>query len=144
MLLDEIKKRMFQAMKEGRSVEKEILRVAGGEITPQAARPGATGSDEEAQAIIRKLVKSNEESLNVCDDDQRRADLQLENATLTALLPKTLTVEEIVALLDPVKDAIRSAGNDGQATGIAMKTLKAGGASVNGKDVSAAVRSLRG
>jgi len=144
MLLDEIKKRMFQAMKEGRSVEKEILRVAVGEITTQAARPGATGSDEEAQAIIRKLVKSNEESLNVCDDDQRRADLQLENATLTALLPKTLTVEEIVALLDPVKDAIRSAGNDGQATGIAMKTLKAGGASVNGKDVSAAVRSLRG
>jgi uncharacterized protein YqeY len=143
MLLDEIKSRMFKAMKEGRIIEKEILRVAIGEITTQAARAGAKGDDEEAQAIIRKLVKSDEESLSLCADEARRAELQLELATLAELLPKTLSVDDIVALLEPVRDAIRAAGNDGQATGVAMKTLKTGGASVNGKDVSAAVRQIR-
>jgi uncharacterized protein YqeY len=143
MLLDEIKTRMFKAMKEGRIVEKEILRVAVGEITTQAARASSTGGDEEAQAIIRKLIKSNEESLAVCEDAERRSALELENRTLGELLPKSLTVEEIVLLLDAVKDAIRAAGNDGQATGVAMKTLKASGAVVNGKDVSSAVRQMR-
>jgi uncharacterized protein YqeY len=144
MLLDEIKTRMFKAMKEGRIVEKEILRVAVGEITTQAARASSTGGDEEAQAIVRKLIKSNEESLRVCEDTARREALELENKTLSELLPQTLSVEDIVAQLEPVKDAIRAAGNDGQATGVAMKALKASGALVTGKDVSAAVRQIRG
>lgn len=143
MLLDEIKSRMFKAMKEGRTVEKEVLRVAVGEITTQAARAGATGGDDEAQAIVRKLLKSNQESLALCEDASRRADLELEIQVLTDLLPKTLSVEEIVAALSGQVEAIRAAGNDGQATGVAMKALKAAGASANGKDVSAAVRQIR-
>lgn len=144
MLLDEIKTRMFKAMKEGRIIEKEILRVAVGEITTQAARVGGTGNDEEAQAIIRKLVKSNEETLALTEDAERRAAIELENKTLGELLPKTLTVDEILVLLEPAKDAIVAAGNDGQATGVAMKTLKPSGAQVSGKDVSAAVKKMRG
>jgi len=50
---------------------------------------------------------------------------------------------EFVAALAGVTDAIRAAGNDGQATGVAMKELKKAGAVVNGKDVSAAVKQLR-
>jgi uncharacterized protein YqeY len=144
MLLDEIKSRMFKAMKEGRVVEKEILRVAIGEITTSAAREGMSGSDEEAQAILRKLMKSNEESLRVCDDAAQRAQLELEQSTLADLLPKSLSVEEIVAALETVKQAIVGAANVGQATGIAMKQLKSVGAVVGGKDVSVAVTQLRG
>ena len=40
-------------------------------------------------------------------------------------------------------EQIKAAGNDGQATGIAMKQLKSQGAVVNGKDVGAAVALLR-
>ncbi len=143
MLLDESKTRMFKAMKEGRIVEKEILRVAVGEITTVAARAGATGSDEEAQAILRKLIKSDQESLAVVEDPTQRANLELELSTLADLLPKSLSVEEIVAALASVKDAIVAAGNEGQATGIAMKQLKGSGAVVGGKDVAAAVKQLR-
>ena len=143
MLLDEIKTRMFKAMKEGRIVEKEILRVAVGEITTHAAREGKSGNDEEAQAILRKLIKSNDESIALCDEASRKADLELENKTLEELLPKSLTVDEILSTLESAKDAIRAAGNDGQATGIAMKALKSAGAIVSGKDVSAAVRQMR-
>lgn len=144
MLLDEIKARMFKAMKAGDTIEKEILRVAIGEITTDAARPGRAGGDDEAAAILRKLVKSNEETIALVGDDAQKAVLQREIEVLSSLLPKSLGVDEIVSALAPVVEPIRAAGNDGQATGVAMKHLKAVGATVNGKDVSAAVKRLRG
>jgi uncharacterized protein len=143
MLLDEIKARMFKAMKEGRVVEKEILRVAVGEITTQAAREGSTGSDEEAQAILRKLIKSNQESLALIEDEAGKAALDLENRTLADLLPKSLSVDEIVAALVPIRDEVLKAANAGQATGVAIKHFKAQGTTVNGKDVTLAVGRLR-
>jgi uncharacterized protein YqeY len=75
-LVDQIKARMFQAMKAGNIVEKEILRVAMGEITTDAARAGKKGDDEEAQAILKKLVKSNEESIEASQDETQKATLR--------------------------------------------------------------------
>ncbi|HVJ19063.1 MAG TPA: GatB/YqeY domain-containing protein [Polyangiaceae bacterium] len=143
MLSEEIKARMFKAMKAGNVLEKEILRVAMGEITTDAARPGKTGSDEEVQAILRKLIKSNEESLGQTADDAQKDVLRQEIAVLASFLPKSLGVDEIVSALGPVESAIKAAGNDGQATGVAMKHLKASGAVVSGKDVTEAVKRIR-
>lgn len=142
-LLAQIKARMFAAMKAGNTVEKEILKVAMGEITTDAARPDKKGDDAEAQAILKKLVKSIEESIAASQDETQKATLRAEVEVLAAFLPKSLGVGEIVAALAPVADAVKAAGNDGQATGVAMKHLKSLGAEVNGKDVSAAVRQLR-
>jgi uncharacterized protein len=144
MLLDEIKAQMFKAMKAGAIVEKEILRVAVGEITTEQAREGRKGNDEESQAILRKLIKSNEESLAVSEDPDKRAVLEEEVRVLLSFLPKSLGVDEIVAALAPVVEAVRAAGTDGQATGVAMKHLKSSGAVVGGKDVGEAVKRLRG
>jgi uncharacterized protein YqeY len=143
MLLEAIKAKMFSAMKAGNLVEKEILRVAVGEITTEAARPGRKGSDDEIEAILRKLIKSNEESLAAGPAPDREAVLREEIGILAAFLPKSLSVDEIVSALSPVAEAIRAAGNDGQATGVAMKHLKSSGAVVSGKDVSEAVRRVR-
>jgi uncharacterized protein len=143
MLVDQIKARMFQAIKAGAHLEKEILRVAVGEITTEAARPGRQGSDEEAQAILRKLVKSNEETLGSTTDEEKRSALLKENEVLAGFLPKSLTAEEITLALAPVVPQIKAAGNDGQATGVAMKQLKSLGAIVNGKDVAVAIKELR-
>lgn len=143
MLLEEIKAQMFKAMKAGSLVEKEILRVAVGEITTDRAREGRKGSEEETQAILRRLIKSNEESLAVSDDAEKRAVLEQEVRVLSAFLPNSLGVDEIVTALAPVAEAVRAAGNDGQATGVAMKHLKSSGASVGGKDVTEAVKRLR-
>ena len=142
-LLDQIKARMFQAMKAGNAIEKEILKVAMGEITTDAARPGKKGDDAEAQALLKKLVKSNEETLAVSEDEAQKQTLRTEIEVLLSFLPKALGVPEIVAALAPVGEAVKAAGNDGQATGVAMKHLKSLGAEVNGKDVSAAVRQMR-
>jgi uncharacterized protein YqeY len=143
MVLDEIKARMFRAMKAGQTVEKEILRVAVGEITTDAARPGKKGDDEEAFAILRKLIKSNEESLGSVGDPEREQVLKQEIAVLADLLPRSLGEEEVAAALAPVVDALRAAKSDGQATGIAMKHLKTAGAIVDGKVVTVAVQRLR-
>jgi uncharacterized protein YqeY len=144
MLLDEIKARMFKAMKAGNAVEKEILRVAVGEITTDREREGRTGSDEEAQGLIRKLVKSNDETIAASEDPAKKAVLEEENRILSEFLPKSLDLDAIVAALAPVADAVKAAGNEGQATGIAMKHLKGAGAAVQGKDVAQAVKRLRG
>ena len=143
MLKDEMKARMLAAMKAKRAVEKDILRVALGEVQTVESRTGKDAADDEVAKILRKLVKSNDESLAATDDAGKREILQAENAILTSLLPQTLGPEEIAAALEPVKDAILGAGNDGQATGIAMKHLKGSGAAIEGKDVSAAVRAMR-
>jgi uncharacterized protein YqeY len=143
MLVDEIKAQMFKAMKANDIVAKEILRVAVGEITTDAARAGRKGDDEEALGILRKLIKSNDETIAAGADPDKRATLERESSVLAAFLPKSLGVDEIVAALSGSADAIRAAGSDGQATGVAMKALKASGATVNGKDVATAVKKIR-
>ena len=143
MLIDEIKKRSMQAMKDRDTVAKEVLRVALGEIQVAEARANRDATDEEAMAAVRKLIKSNEETRAVSTDEAQKATLTREIEVLSALLPKSLGVDEIVAALEPVREALRAAKSDGQATGVAMKHLKSTGAVVSGNDVSAAVRQLR-
>lgn len=144
-LVEDIKGQVKDAMKSGDTVARDILRLALGEIQTAEARKAASLSDEEAGAAVRKLIKSNEETLSLSEDNaERAATLKKEIQVLTALLPKQLSVEEIVKALEPVKDAIVAAKADGQATGVAMKHLKSTGANVSGNDVGAAVKKLRG
>jgi uncharacterized protein YqeY len=114
-LADEIKKRMFAAMKAGNTAEKEILRVATGEITMTAAR----------------------ESRELSDEDE------LEESVLLSLLPKALSVDELVAALTSVADAIRSAPGEGPAMGAAMKALKSQGITAEAKTVTQAIQKIR-
>ena len=144
MLIDEIRSRMKAAMKARAVVEKEILRVAIGEITTEEARHSEPLDDAAVEKILRKLVKSNRDTLALTEDAEQRAVLEQENTVLESLLPKSLSADEITTMLANIAPQIAAAGNDGQATGLAMKHLKAGGAQVEGKDVAAAVKKLRG
>lgn len=142
MLVDEIKRRITAAMKAGHTIEKDILRLAYGEVQTAEAR-GTAVSDESVTAIVRKLIKSNEETITATADGEAKRVLVEENVVLASLLPKSMGVADIVEALAPVRDAIKAAGNDGQATGAAMKHLKTSGAVVNGKDVTEAVKQIR-
>lgn len=143
MLIDDIKGQITAAMKSGDTVARDILRLALGEIQTAEARKQAAVTEEEATAAVRKLIKSNEETMGLSTGDAA-VTLKKEIEILSALLPKQMSVDEIVAALAPVKDAIVGAKADGQATGVAMKHLKTTGANVNGNDVGAAVKKLRG
>ena len=144
MLTDEIKARMKAAMKAHKVVEKEILRVALGEIQTEQSRSGETLSDGAVEKILRKLVKSNRETLAVAEDETQRHALTEEVAVLESLLPKTLDEDQIITALASVAEDIQGAPADGPATGIAMKHLKSEGAAVDGKTVATAVKKMRG
>jgi len=144
MLVDDLKKRIAAAMKSGDTIARDVLRLALSEIQAAEARKSATFTDEEAAAALRKLIKSNEETLALSGDDARAADLRHEIEALTSLLPAQLTPAQIAELLASQHEAIKAAKSDGQATGIAMKHLKTVGAAVDGKDVATAVKQIRG
>jgi len=144
VIVDEIKKHIAAAMKSGDTVARDVLRLALGEIQTAEARKNGPLSEDEGIASVRKLIKSNEETLSLAGEGDRATALRREIEVLSALLPKSLSVDEIVAALASESDAIKAAKNDGQATGIAMKHLKAAGHVVDGKDVGAAIKKLRG
>ena len=143
-LIDVLRKNALAAMKAKDSVATTILRLAQSEVQALQARTGRDLTDDEAFGAIRKLVKSNEETLAVVGEDgENSAILRRELVLLQELLPKRLTVDEIVAAIGSIVEAIKAAGNDGQAMGVAMKHLKSQGAQVAGTDVTAAVKRLR-
>lgn len=129
-------------MKSGDTIEKEILRVALGEVQTAEARGGSM-TDEATLAILRRLVKSNEETLALTTDSAQKGTIEREISVLQSLMPETLGVDEIIEALAAHREAIRAAANDGQAIGVAMKALKADGASVSGREVSEAVKQIR-
>ena len=144
MLVEEIKKRVALAVKQGDAVTRDVLRLALGEIQTAEARKNAPLGEEDAAAALRKLIKSNEETLAaLAAGDDRVAALKREVEVLASLLPAQMNVAQIVAALAGQIAAIKAAGNDGQATGIAMKHLKASGAVVSGGEVTAAVKQIR-
>jgi uncharacterized protein YqeY len=143
MLVDQIRLRVKDAMRAKRDLERDILRTALGEIQIAETRAGKQLSDDEAGKIVKKLMKSNQETIDAATDDKTKDKLREENEILDSLLPRGLSVVEIVAALASVAGDIKAAKSDGQATGVAMKKLKADGATVDGKDVAEAVRVLR-
>lgn len=143
MLKDDLKKSMLEAMKAGRKVEKNILRLALGEVQTAESRTSEAVPEADVERMLRKLIKSIGESLAATTDAEKQAALREEILVLERFLPQTLSPEEIVAALAPVAEQVRAAGSDGQATGVAMKHLKSSGAVIEGKDVAQAVRTLR-
>ena len=140
MLIDQIKQRMFQAMKSGDTVEKEVLRTAIGEVT----RSGEEATDERVLQVLKKLVKSNQETLAATASDDQRRDLTREIQVIEAFLPKAPSAAELATLLAPVADAIRAAAGPGPAMGVAMKFLKGLNVAAEARDVQAALAQLRG
>jgi len=146
VITDEIKARMRAAMQARDPVAKNVLGVALGDIQTAEARANRALGDDEAMAVVRKLVKSNEETLaHVAEggDAARTAELRREIEVLSSLLPKALSLGAVVAALAPVGDALRAAKSDGHAMGLAMKHLKASGAVVESAAVQEAVKTLR-
>lgn len=138
-LAAEIKKAMFAAMKAKNNVEKEVLRVALGEITKTGEEP----DDAEVQAILRKLIKSIREAQAASESAEQKATLDEEIVALEKFLPTSLSVDQIKEALSGVAEQIKAAPNQGPAMGIAMKVLKTSGATAESADVAAAVTALR-
>lgn len=139
MLIDQVKQRMFQAIKAGQTLEKEVLRTAIGEVT----RSGDDPTDERVLLVLKKLVKANQETIAAASSAEQRSDLQREIEVLETFLPATPGPEQVRELLAPVADQIRAAAGPGPAMGIAMKFLKSANVTAESRHVQAALAELR-
>ncbi|MFI5301358.1 MAG: GatB/YqeY domain-containing protein [Polyangiales bacterium] len=144
MLLDDLRQQIQKAAIAKDAVARDVLRLVLGEAQTAEANAKRALEDAEIVAIVRKLVKSNHETLALAGDGPQVPTLRREIEILTALMPKTLSVAQIVEALAPVRDAIVAAKADGPATGVASKHLKSTGASFEGSDAAAAVKAIRG
>ncbi|MEM8739783.1 MAG: GatB/YqeY domain-containing protein [Planctomycetota bacterium] len=143
MLIDTLKQRVVQAMKAGDHQSRDVLKVVLGDLQLTETRKGQALTDTETQQGLRKVIKGNREMIAAVTDPAVIERMEQEIAILETLLPQSLTPAQILGALAPVADAIRAAGNDGQATGVAMKHLKSQKAQAQGQDVAAVVRDLR-
>lgn len=139
-LVSTLKGRLPQAIRSKNEREKNIIRFVVSEIERSSA------SEVNSQVkIIKKIIETNSEVINQLNDSDFRKDTLIwENNYLAELMPKSLGKDEIKSLLVEIMDAIATAKNSGQATGIAMKFLKSKtNKPVSGDDVSSIVQELR-
>ncbi len=147
-LKDKVREKFEDAKRAGRREEKDLLSVILGDIATAEARTGKELPDAEVEKLLRKMVESNGETLAQLKSHQRAHDpraavLEREIAFLKTILPETLDPAAIVQALEPVRADIIGAKNVGQATGVAMKHLKAQGVKALGQDVAQAVQAIR-
>ncbi|MBX2810284.1 MAG: GatB/YqeY domain-containing protein [Myxococcales bacterium] len=142
-LVETIKAQIKVAMKAKDDLTKNILRVALGEIQKAEYTGDGDITDEAGHKIIRKIIASNEATIEASPSDETKADLAKENVVLLALVPTQLSVSQIAEALVPIQEALKSAPSDGPAMGMAMKHLKSVGAAVDGDSVRAALSQIR-
>ena len=150
MLIDELRSQMVSALKSGDEIKKNILRVVLGDFSTIEARnngnPTKVSQEDSVRKIVKKLIEGNIETLKYCSPSSDAfSKLTTENTILSALLPKTLSKEDIRRQINfsstMILSEVKAAKNDGHATGILIKWFK--GASVNGSDIAEIAKEIR-
>ena len=145
MILAKVEDAIQISMK-GNATHRNFLRLIKSELQTAEARQNKSLTEEQEANILKKMLKSNEETLGLLGvraDDARYVALLEENEILKAFLPIIASIEDVKAALAPVLDQIKSAKSDGQAIGIAMKTLKEVKLVIDGNIVKEIVAELR-
>lgn len=98
-LLQEIQVSRVYYRKEQSTVEFNILTLLVGELETSSKRDGSVITDEKVVTAIKKLIKSNNETMKLTGTSEK---LELENKTLAQFLPEEMSKEEIEAALSKV------------------------------------------
>jgi uncharacterized protein YqeY len=136
-------------IKELMAFERDTLRTVLGEAQRKSINP----SDEDIIAVLKKSKQGcietrnhidTNEMISLQDAAQKRHETNCEIDIYDRFLPSVLSLEEIIEIITKENyDSVVGAKSDGQATGIAIGTLKKMWLSVDGKDVAAAVKQIR-
>ena len=143
MILNKVEEAIKISMK-GDATHRNFLRLIKGELQMTEVRQNKPLTEEQEANVLKKMLKNNDETLGLLPaDDARYAVLIEENEILKGLLPAVASIEDVKAALAPVLDQIKLAKSDGQATGVAMKTLKEAKLACDGNIVKEIVAELR-
>lgn len=144
MTLIDALKTDFLDLRKQRNPLASVLSVILGDIQLLEAK-GKEVSDGDAVAMIKKLIKNNNETVeaikNNDPNDVRISTLIHENWHLSNYLPETLSPDSIRNELTKagLLDKLALLSNDGQKIGMAMKHLKGAKLSVEVDDVKQAI-----
>lgn len=141
-LLKKLREDVTSALVSSDIVRRNVLKVVIGEAEMTALRQNKDITDETILATIKKVVEGNNTTINTGQASNSHI-LAKENTILSQYLPKTLSLEEIMSALESVQNEIKESKTVGQATGLAMKTLKAANLSVDSKVVIEAINKIR-
>ena len=100
MLIDDIKKERLSARKEKNSVKASILTTLTGELESRAKRDGSEITDEMVISTARKFIQSNLDSITALPCPDGNSSLLMENEILESFLPKQLTEEQIIGIIE--------------------------------------------
>jgi uncharacterized protein YqeY len=145
-MVEELRARLTESLRRGEETPKQLLRVVLGEVSTLEGRQGRV-SDDEVRNVVKKMVANNTEAIGLIARDPSRsgqsAALAAENDFLLTLLPGLLTGDALRQKLAPLAEQVRAAKNEGQATGVVIRTLKQQGADFLGDEVKRIVDELR-
>jgi len=120
-----LKSEIHKALLARDEISKNILRLVLGEI--QLKESSTKLSTAEHQAIIRKIIKSNQETIARLLESNRPDDVLIllkEIDILKAILPKDWDSNKIHQFIKDKNIDVISPKNEGQAIGAVMKALK--------------------
>lgn len=140
-MVERLRVDLLSATKQKDEVLKGILRVILGDTNTLEARTSKPVNDEQVYNIIRKLVEGNTETLSHMKEGKEK--LLRENEIMAALLPKTMSRDDIEHILIIHVVNLKEAKSEGQAIGFAMKQIKQTGEPFVSDDIIQVVRKLR-
>jgi uncharacterized protein YqeY len=147
IIIETIRKDLVAAIRAKEETKKNMLRIVLSDVELECSKENKACTDEKVLSVIRKNLKGYQDLLNTYEAARANPETQIKVDILKSYLPQTLSQEEIEAkfLNDDGNtfEQIKQAKSDGQATGIAMKFVKAANLSINNEDVAAVVKKIR-
>lgn len=139
-LIDQIRKDMFEASKEGRSSEAQILKMAIASVKNEEIEKGKDLEDADIEKVLRTEVKKIKDSISQYEQMGRSDLLEEEKEQLGVIeryLPKLMSEEEVKKVVEEKASQmnITSSNEIGKLMGAVMKDL-------NGKADGALVRQI--
>lgn len=124
MIIEKIKIRIKEAMRQKLAVERDILRLIVG-----LAQQADNYSNDSLIKIITKIIKSNNETITAMNNSDNYSDcvneLVIQNKILSEYLPQSFSEQEISDMIGFNNLDLKGCANDGQAIGVVVKVLKA-------------------
>jgi uncharacterized protein YqeY len=126
MIIEKIKIRIKEVMKQKLAVERDLLR-----LIVSIAQQADNYSDDSLIKIITKIIKSNNETIKAMNNSDYYSnyadELTIQNEILLGYLPQSFSEQEIFDIIKFTNIDLKACSGDGQAIGLVVKTLKADG-----------------
>jgi hypothetical protein len=127
MLKDDIQARMQKSMKEHKPLDVKVLRFLLSQINYEEIAKQKPLTDDDVRQVLAKEVKKRKDAIELFKKGNRLetiADEETQIAVIQSYLPKGLSEEEVISIVDRVIGAASDTSNPGKIIGQVMASVK--------------------